>query len=191
MRLALVAAPCARMAIAALTAACLLPALATAADLHPCAGGARCGSLSVPLIAGDPAAGSVNVGFEVYAHRRGAKARDTILVSAGSDGVATTGERAAVLALLAPLRERREGAERGQCCDRHPRARRGYQRSPHPAQFGSQRCSNEMCGAPDSSALRSARWRRTKLKRSSRPPPVNSALVPRISTLSMSSSGRP
>ena len=108
MRLALVAAPCARMAIAALTAACLLPAVATAADLRPCAGGARCGSVSVPLLAADPAAGSVSVGFEVYAHRRGAKARDTILVSAGSDGVPTTAGRAALLALLGPLRDRRD-----------------------------------------------------------------------------------
>ena len=96
------------MAIAALTAACLLPAVATAADLRPCAGGARCGSVSVPLLAADPAAGSVSVGFEVHAHRRGAKARDTILVSAGSDGVPTTAGRAALLALLGPLRDRRD-----------------------------------------------------------------------------------
>ena len=107
-RLALVAAPCARMAIAALTAACLLPAAATAADLRPCASGARCGSVTVPLLAADPAAGSVSVGFEVYAHRRGGKARDTILVSAGSDGVPTTAGRAALLALLEPLRDRRD-----------------------------------------------------------------------------------
>ena len=37
-----------------------------------------------------------------------AKARDTILVSAGSDGVPTTAGRAAQLALLAPLRDRRD-----------------------------------------------------------------------------------
>ena len=96
------------MAIAALTAACFLPAVASAADLRPCAGGARCGSVSVPLVAADPAAGSVSVGFEVYAHRRAGKARDTILVSAGSDGVPTTAGRAAVLALLEPLRDRRD-----------------------------------------------------------------------------------
>ena len=108
LRLALVAAPCARMAIAALTAACFLPAAASAADLRPCAGGARCGSVTVPLVAADPAAGSVNVGFEVYAHKRAGKARDTILVSAGSDGVPTTAGRAALLALLDPLRDRRD-----------------------------------------------------------------------------------
>jgi pimeloyl-ACP methyl ester carboxylesterase len=96
------------MAIAALTALCALPALAGAAGLRPCAGGARCGSVTVPLVASDPAAGTIAVGFEVYAHRHGAKARDTILVSAGSDGVATTANRAAVLALLAPLRDRRD-----------------------------------------------------------------------------------
>ena len=96
------------MAIAALTAACFLPAAASAADLRPCAGGARCGSVTVPLVAADPAAGSVNVGFEVYAHKRAGKARDTILVSAGSDGVPTTAGRAALLALLDPLRDRRD-----------------------------------------------------------------------------------
>jgi pimeloyl-ACP methyl ester carboxylesterase len=96
------------MAIAALTAACFVPAAAGAADLRPCAGGARCGSVTVPLLASDPAAGNVSVGFEVYARRHGAKARDTILVSAGSDGVPTTAGRAAVLALLGPLRDRRD-----------------------------------------------------------------------------------
>ena len=55
-----------------------------------------------------PAAGHVSVGFELYAHRRGAKARDTILVSAGSDGVPTTAGRVALLALLEPLRDRRD-----------------------------------------------------------------------------------
>ena len=93
MRLALVAAPCARIAIAALTAMCALPAAATAADLRPC-GKARCGSVTVPVLASDPAAGTLRVGFEVYAHRAGAKARDTIFVSAGSDGVPTTANRA-------------------------------------------------------------------------------------------------
>ena len=39
---------------------------------------------------------------------RGAQPRDTILVSAGSDGVPTTANRAALLALLAPLRDRRD-----------------------------------------------------------------------------------
>jgi len=96
------------MAIAALTAACFLPAAANAADLRPCSGGARCGSVTVPLVAADPAAGSVSVGFEVFAHRHGSKARDTILVSAESDGVPTTAERAALLALLEPLRDRRD-----------------------------------------------------------------------------------
>jgi pimeloyl-ACP methyl ester carboxylesterase len=97
------------MAIAALTAACLVPAAAgAAADLRACAGGARCGSVTVPLLASDPTAGNVSVGFEVYSHRRGAKARDTILVSAGSDGVPTTAGRDAVLALLGPLRDRRD-----------------------------------------------------------------------------------
>ena len=97
------------MAIAALTAACLVPAAAgAAADLRACAGGARCGSVTVPLLASDPTAGNVSVGFEVYSHRRGAKARDTILVSAGSDGVPTTAGREAVLALLGPLRDRRD-----------------------------------------------------------------------------------
>ena len=108
MRLALVTAPCARIAIAALAATCLWTAVARAADLRPCAGGARCGTVTVPLVASDPAAGSVNVGFEVYAHRGGGKARDTILVSAGSDGVPTTESRAAVLALLDPLRDKRD-----------------------------------------------------------------------------------
>ncbi len=108
MRLALVTAPCARIAIAALTATCLWTAVARAADLRPCAGGARCGAVTVPLVASDPAAGSVNVGFEVYAHRGGGKARDTILVSAGSDGVPTTASRAAVMALLDPLRDKRD-----------------------------------------------------------------------------------
>jgi pimeloyl-ACP methyl ester carboxylesterase len=95
------------MAIAALTAVCALPAPATAADLRPC-GAARCGMVSVPLVATDPAAGTVSVGFEVYAHRTGARPRDTILVSAGSDGVPTTAGRAALLALLEPLRDRRD-----------------------------------------------------------------------------------
>ena len=108
MRPALVTAPCARIAIAALAATCLWTAVARAADLRPCAGGARCGTVTVPLVASDPAAGSVNVGFEVYAHRGGGKARDTILVSAGSDGVPTTESRAAVLALLDPLRDKRD-----------------------------------------------------------------------------------
>jgi len=107
-RLALVTAPCARIAIAALTAVCLWTSVASAADLRPCAGGARCGSVTVPLVAADPAAGSVSVGFEVYAHRGGGKARDTILVSAGSDGAPTTASRAAVLALVEPLRDRRD-----------------------------------------------------------------------------------
>jgi pimeloyl-ACP methyl ester carboxylesterase len=108
-RLALVTAPCARMAIAALTAACLVPAAAGAkADLRPCASGARCGSVTVPLVASDPTAGNLSVGFELYAHRRGARARDTILVSAGSDGVPTTAGRAGVLALLGLLRDRRD-----------------------------------------------------------------------------------
>ena len=92
----------------AITAACVLPAAAGAADLRPCAGGARCGSVTVPLVASDPAAGTVRIGFELYAHRGGAKARDTVLVSAGSDGVPTTGNRAALLALLDPLRDRRD-----------------------------------------------------------------------------------
>jgi hypothetical protein len=97
------------MAIRALTAACLAPAAAGAeADLRPCAAGARCGSVTVPLVASDPASGNVSVGFEVYAHRRGARARDTVLVSAGSDGVPTTAGRAAVLALLELLLDRRD-----------------------------------------------------------------------------------
>jgi pimeloyl-ACP methyl ester carboxylesterase len=96
------------MAIAALTTACILPATAAAADLRPCLSGARCGSLAVPLLAADPGAGNARVGFEVYPHRRGAKARDTILVSAGSDGVPTSAARTAVLALLEPLRDRRD-----------------------------------------------------------------------------------
>ena len=104
----LVAAPCARIAIVLLTAACALPAAAAAADLRPCAGTARCGSVTVPLVAADPAAGTVSVGFELYAHRRGAKPRDTVLVSAGSDGAPTTAGRAALLALLEPLRDRRD-----------------------------------------------------------------------------------
>ena len=108
MRAALVAAPCARIAIAALTALCALPALARAGDLQPCAHGARCGVVTVPLVASDPAAGTLPVGYELYAHRGGAKARDTILVSAGSDGAATTADRAALLALLDPLRSRRD-----------------------------------------------------------------------------------
>ena len=62
----------------------------------------------MPLVAADPAAGTVQVGFEVYAHRGGGKARDTVLVSAGSDGVPTTANRAALLALLDPLRDRRD-----------------------------------------------------------------------------------
>ena len=86
---------------------------------------------------------------------------------------------------------RRHEARRRQRCDRHPRARRGYQRKPHPAQFGSQRCSSEMCGAPDSSALRRARWWRTKAKRISWPWPVKIAFVPLNSTFSRSSSARP
>jgi pimeloyl-ACP methyl ester carboxylesterase len=106
-RSALVAAPCARIAIAALTAICALPAAAGAAELKPC-GEARCGSVTVPVVASDPAAGTLRVGFEVYAHRKGAKARDTVIVSAGSDGVPTTANRAAVLALLEPLRARRD-----------------------------------------------------------------------------------
>ncbi|MDX6537932.1 MAG: hypothetical protein QOD37_2273, partial [Gaiellales bacterium] len=96
------------MAIAALTAAALLPAAASAADLRPCARGARCGSVEVPLVAADPAAGRVSVGFEVYSHTRAGKPRDTVLVSAGGDGVPTTAERKAVLALLEPLRDRRD-----------------------------------------------------------------------------------
>lgn len=91
----------------ALTAVCALPAAAAAADLRPC-GSARCGSVTVPLVATDPAAGTIRVGFELYAHRSGAKARDTILASAGSDGVPTTANRAALLALLGPLRDRRD-----------------------------------------------------------------------------------
>jgi pimeloyl-ACP methyl ester carboxylesterase len=107
-RTALVAAPCARMAIAALTASCVFPAGAAAVDLRPCAGGARCGSVTVPLAAADPAAGTTRVGFEVYRHRGSGKARDTVLVSAGNDGVPTSADRAALLALLAPLRSRRD-----------------------------------------------------------------------------------
>ncbi len=95
------------MAIAALTAFCALPAVVSAADLRPC-GQARCGSVAVPLVAGDPSAGTVRVGFEVYAHRHGARPRDTVIVSAGSDGVPTTAGRAALLALLEPLRDRRD-----------------------------------------------------------------------------------
>ncbi|HEY3612427.1 MAG TPA: alpha/beta fold hydrolase, partial [Gaiellales bacterium] len=91
-----------------MSALCALPALAGAAGLKPCAGGARCGSLTVPLVASDPAAGTATVGFAVYAHRHGARARDTILVSAGSDGVPTTAARSALLALLGPLRDRRD-----------------------------------------------------------------------------------
>jgi pimeloyl-ACP methyl ester carboxylesterase len=104
----LVGAPRTRAALVVLAALCVLPAAGGAADLRPCAGGARCGSVTVPLVSADPAAGSVNVGFEVFAHRGGGKARDTILVSAGSDGVPTTTARAAVLALLDPLRGKRD-----------------------------------------------------------------------------------
>ena len=50
---------------------------------------------------------------------------------------------------------------------------------------GSQRCSSETCGAPLSSARRSARCRRTNAKRNSPPPPVNVAFVPFSSTLSI------
>ena len=107
MRTALVAAPCARLAIAALTALCALPATGAAADLRPC-GKARCGTVDVPLVAADPAAGSVRIGFELYAHRKGSRPRDTIVVSAGSDGVPTTANRDALLELLEPLRERRD-----------------------------------------------------------------------------------
>jgi pimeloyl-ACP methyl ester carboxylesterase len=96
------------MAIVLLTATCVLPAAAAGADLRPCAGGGRCGSVTVPLVAADPAAGSASVGFELYAHRHGAKPRDTVLVSAGSDGVPTTAIRSALLALLEPLRDRRD-----------------------------------------------------------------------------------
>ena len=92
----------------ALTAACVLPAAAAAADLRPCAGGARCGAVTVPLVAADAAAGTVRVGFEVYPHRGAAKPRDTVLVSAGNDGVPTTAGRAALLALLDPLRDHRD-----------------------------------------------------------------------------------
>jgi pimeloyl-ACP methyl ester carboxylesterase len=93
----------------ALTAACVLPAAAAAGGLSPCAGGgARCGSVTVPLVAADPAAGTIRIGFELYAHRRGSKPRDTVLVSAGGDGVPTTANRDALLALLDPLRDRRD-----------------------------------------------------------------------------------
>ena len=93
----------------ALIAACALPAAVSAAvGLKPCAGGARCGSVTVPLVASEPAAGTIGIGFELYAHRRGGKARDTILVSAGSDGSATSADRAALLTLLGPLRGRRD-----------------------------------------------------------------------------------
>jgi pimeloyl-ACP methyl ester carboxylesterase len=105
-RPALVTAPCARLAIAALGALCALPALAGAAELKPCAGGVRCGSVTVPLVASDPSAGTLAVGFEVAAHRGGGKARDTVFVTAGSDGVPTTSDRTALLALLDPLRAR-------------------------------------------------------------------------------------
>jgi pimeloyl-ACP methyl ester carboxylesterase len=91
----------------ALTAACVLPAAAAAADLRPC-GSARCGTVVVPLVAADPAAGTIRVGYELYAHRGGARARDTVLVSAGSDGVPTTANRAALLTLLTPLRDHRD-----------------------------------------------------------------------------------
>ena len=84
---------------------------------------------------------------EGHGHRPAARA-----ARAGSQVGRTRGNRR-------PRADCREG------CDRDPRARRGYQRKPHPAQFGSQRSSNEMWGAPVSSALRSARWRRTKEKR--------------------------
>ena len=88
--------------------------------------------------------------------------------------------------------ERRQRAERGECRYRQPRTRRGYQRRPHPAQFGSQRCSSETCGAPSWSARRSARCLRTNENRNCCPaPPVNVALVPLSSTLSMRSSGSP
>ena len=84
-----------------------------------------------------------------------------------------------------------EYAGRGQRHDRHPRTRRGYQRSPHPAQLGSHRCSNEMCGAPVSSARRNARCRRTKPKRNCRSPELKKAFDPRISTDWMSSRSKP
>ena len=106
MRPALVAAPCARLAIAALGALCVLPALAGAADLKACAAGVRCGSVTVPLVASDPAAGTLAVGYEVAAHRGGGKARDTVVVTAGDDGAPTTADRTAILALLDPLRAR-------------------------------------------------------------------------------------
>ena len=58
--------------------------------------------------AADPTAGTVRVGFELYAHRAGREAARHRPVSAGSDGVPTTADRVALLALLEPLRERRD-----------------------------------------------------------------------------------
>ena len=127
-RPALVTAPCARIAIVALTAVCALPAAATAADLRPCG--------EAPLRLGHgarwsrptPPPGRSRVGFEVYAQRKGAKARDTILVSAGSDGVPTTANRAARAgAARAAARAPRHRARR---CARHgPLGTRGRPRA--------------------------------------------------------------
>ena len=61
-------------------------------------------------------------------------------------------DRSAASAAARPQVARRAAAgsaqSRGEGHDRHPRTRRGYQRSPHPAQLGSQRCSNESAARP-------------------------------------------
>ena len=107
-RLALVTAPCARIAIAGADGG--VRAARGCRRRRPAAvrqapAAARSPS---PLVASDPAAGTLRVGFEVYAQRKGAQGRATRSSSApGATASRPRPTARRVLALLEPLRERR------------------------------------------------------------------------------------
>ena len=66
--------------------------------------GVYCGTLAVPLDRGDPAAGTVAVGFELYPRRAPGRSADVVLAQEGGPGYSTTFSRDGYLGLLAPLR---------------------------------------------------------------------------------------
>lgn len=68
---------------------------------------ARCGAVSVQLDPADPAAGELEIGYELYRHRdRSAPAAGTIVAVEGGPGYASTASRDGYLDLFGPLLDR-------------------------------------------------------------------------------------
>jgi pimeloyl-ACP methyl ester carboxylesterase len=83
----------------------VVAAPAGAAQLVPCpdAPMARCGSLVVPAVRGDPSAGSMRIAFRRYP-ALGGRARSTLLAIEGGPGYPAIGSAAYYLAMLGPAR---------------------------------------------------------------------------------------